>query len=186
MNAKQLALPAILAGGMMTLVWLGGEGTAQEITPVEVVNLPEVQTVDGEVTIGEPVPHAKFVRLEHVIVAPVGRSDTTSLESAGLVDVAGFTHAVLSLRGESQGKLGRDGAVGAILVPDQEPIARTFLEAGQLQFALEVQATALRQDGGYFASPSVRESVAFPRYRVLLFNETDRSAEVDVYLYMTH
>lgn len=186
MNAKQLALPAVLAGGMVAWAWLGGDGTAQEITPVQVVNLPEVQTVDGKVTVGEPVPHSRFVRLERVIVAPVGRADTTSLESVGPVDLAGFTHVVLSLRGESQGRLGRDGAVGAILVPDQEPIARTLLEAGRFQFALEVEAMARREDRGYFASTSLRAPIAFPRYRVLLFNETDRSAEVDLYLYLTH
>lgn len=186
MKAKQHALPAVLACVVLFVLWSGEPGDALEVTPVEVVNLPETQTVDGEVTVDQPVPHSRFLRVERVIVPPVDRGETTSLEAAGLIETDGFTHAVVSIRGESQGKLGREGAIGAVLLPDEEAVLRTFREAGRFEFALSAEAVAHLQDRGYFAGASSRQTIAFPRYRLLLFNETDRSAEVDLYVYLTH
>jgi hypothetical protein len=102
------------------------------------------------------------------------------------VETEGFTHVVLSLRGEVQGKLAREGSVGAILLPDEEPVVRTFQQAGQYQFPLEVASTVRTADRGYFASQPGRHPLAFPSYRVLLYNETDRSVEADLYAYLTN
>ena len=171
---------------LLATLWPGDPGTARDIAPVEVVNLPEIQEVQGTVTVGKPIPQSRLVRLGSVIVSPVARADTTSLVDAGTVATDGFTHVVLSLRGEVQGKLAKEGKVGAILLPDEEPVVRTFQQAGQFQFPLEVASPVRSADRGYFASPPARHPLAFPVYRVLLYNETDRSVEADLYAYLTN
>jgi len=183
---RLLALTVVAALAVLVVLWPQPRGDAQDIAPVEVVNLPDVQQVQGTVSVGKPIPQSRLVRLRSVIVSPVSRQDTTSLVEAGAVDTGGFTHVVLALRGEVQGKLGQEGKVGAILLPDEEPVIRTFEQAGQFQFPLEATANVLLRDRGYFASQPIRIPLAFPSYRVLLFNETDRSAEVDLYVYLTN
>ncbi len=185
-TARLVPLLALAAVAALVVLWPTRPGDAGDIAPVEVVNLPEVQQVEGTVTVGKPIPQARLVHLGSVVVSPVTRQDTTSLIEAGRVETDGFTHVVLSLRGEVQGKLAKEGAVGAILLPDQEPVVRTFEQAGQYQFPLEVIAPVKAKDRGYFASKPGRQSLAFPAYQVLLYNETDRSVEVDLYAYLTN
>jgi hypothetical protein len=178
-------LPVLLTGAVLTLLWSDREGTAETVTPVEVLNFPEVQAIEGTLRVTEPIPGSRLVRLREIVVSPVGRDDTTSLLEAGTIDTAGFTHVVLSLRGEVQGKLGREGRVGVVLLPDEDPVLRTFQEAGRFHFPLEALAPVRIPDRGYFAGQPVRKPLAFPSYRVYLYNETDRSVEVDLYAYLT-
>ena len=163
-----------------------GRTAAQDVDPVEVVNFPRLQEVEGGVRVTEPVPHAELDRVKGVLVGPVDRHDSTNLVEAGTITADRFTHAVLSLRGEVRGNLGQEGRVGAILLPDEEPVRRTFLQTGRFQFPLEVTAPVRRTEAGYFSSESLRTPLAFPRYRVLLYNGTDRSVEVDLYVYKTN
>lgn len=187
MRTDRLVPLAVLAAlALLVALWQESPGDAQDITPVEVVNLPDVQEVQGTVSVGKPIPQSRLVRVGSVIVSPVGRGDTTSLVEAGTVDTGGFTHVVLALRGEVQGKLAKEGKVGAILLPDEEPVVRTFQQAGQYQFPLEVASPVRIADRGYFASQPARHPLAFPSYRVLLYNETDRSVEADLYAYLTN
>lgn len=184
-SSLRFALPVVLAGTVLGLLWPAGDGTAQDVSPVEVVNFPEVQEVGGTVRVDEPIPGSRLLHLGDVVVSPVPRDDTTSLVEAGRIDATGFTHVVLSLRGEVQGKLAREGGVGAVLLPDQEAVLRTFRESGRFQFPVEAVAPVELPDRGYFAGVSVRRPLAFPRYRVFFYNETDRSVEVDLYAYLT-
>lgn len=187
MRINALAALAVLVVLTLAVVpWSGGTGDAQDVAPVEVVNLPSVQKVQGTVSVGEPIPQTRLVRFRNVVVSPVGRGDTTSLVEAGSVKTDGFTHVVLALRGEVQGKLAREGMVGAILLPEEEPVVRTFEQAGLYQFPLTVTATVRARDRGYFASEPARTELAFPSYRIFLYNETDRSVEVDLYAYLTN
>jgi len=159
--------------------------SAEDLDRVIVTNFPNVQQVAGSVRVAEPVPQSELVRRLDVIVPPVDRAATTQLVEGGIVEAAGFTHAVLSLRGEVQGNLTQPGTAGAILVPEEGPVLRALQEEGHFEFALEVQAPVTRDHRGTFASDQPRFALGFPRYRLLLYNTSDRSVEADVYVYLT-
>lgn len=190
---RTLALVAAVLGAALVLALLpvlppvGDASRLAADAPSEVVvaNFPEVQKVEGKVSVAEPVPHSALVRRLDVVVPPVLRSNTTGLVEAGVVDAAGFTHAVLGLRGEVQGNLLKEGAVGAVLVPDEDPVLEALREQGRYDFPVEVRAEVRKQDRGYFASDQPRRVLGFPRYRVFLYNTSDRSVNADLYVYLT-
>lgn len=183
---RPLAAVAVLGAVLLLVQAPAPRTSAQDLDRVIVTNFPEVQRVTGSVQVREPVPHSELVRRLEVIVPSVDRAATTQLVEAELVEAAGFTHVVLSLRGEVQGNLTREGTAGAVLVPDEEPVIRALLEEGRFEFPLEVQATVSRTSRSSFASDQPRYALGFPRYRLFLYNTTDRSVEADLYLYLTH
>lgn len=185
MQTKHVLVTVGALAAALLLVQAPSPGSADAPERVLVTNFPEVQRVDGSVTVPEPVPQSALFRRRDVVVPPIDRSATTQLVEAGTLDAAGFTHAVLSVRGEVQGNLLQEGVVGLVLVPDEEPIVRAFLEEGRFEFALEVETRVLRTERGYFASDQPRLALGFPRYRVYLYNSSDRSVEADVYVYLT-
>ncbi len=172
---------------LLVLILIGGAPRISADTPSEVIvtNFPKVQKIEGSVSVAEPIPHAAFVRRLDVVVPPVARSATTGLVEAGVIDAAGFTHAVLGLRGDVQGNLLREGVVGAVLVPDEEPVLQALREQARYDFPVEVRAEVLKKDRGYFASGQPRRVLGFPRYRVFLYNTSDRSVDADLYVYLT-
>lgn len=183
---RPLAVAAAL-GAVLLLVQASAPRTsAQDLDQVIVTNFPKVQRIAGSVQVGAPIPQSELVRRLDVIVPSVERAATTQLVEAEAIDAAGFTHAVLSLRGEVQGNLTREGTAGAILVPDQDPVLRALLEEGRFEFPLEVQAPVTRESRGSFASDQPRYALGFPRYRVFLYNTADRSVEADLYVYLTN
>jgi len=159
----------------------GSEGPLQ----VVVTNFPETQRVEGGVTVEGVVHQAALTSLQEIEVPPVAASDLRRLVAGGVVRTDGFGAVVLSLAGQTKGMIRQQGQVGAILIPDEEPIVRAFEEKGQLQFPMEVKAD-VPASAAYFSSSQPRHSVAFPRYRVLLYNSTDRAVSVDVYAYLTN
>jgi hypothetical protein len=177
-------LPFVVA--VLILAALALAAAAREILEVNVLNFPDPQRIRGTVTIENPMPHGTLVRFQDLIVPPVKPTDTTRLVSGGSLDASGFTQVVLSLSGITKGDVVKGGAAGAILVPDEETIVRTFVEAGQVQFPLEVTASGVSGASGYFASRSERLVVGFPRYRVLLWNTADKSVTVNLYAYLTN
>jgi len=179
-------LVAAAAAVTLLLVQPTSRTAADAPERVVVTNFPDVQRIAGRVSVPEPVPASALVRRLEVIVPAVDRAATTQLVEAQAVDASGFTHAVLGLRGEVQGNLLRDGVAGAILVPDEEPVIRALLEEGRYEFPLEVQAPVLRAERGLFASDQPRHVLGFPRYRVFLYNSSDRSVEADLYVYLTN
>ncbi len=183
---RRIAVLAAATLGFALLLVQGAPRTAAD-SPSEVVvaNFPEVQRVAGSVSVAGPVPHSSLVRKLGVVVPPVERSATTGLVEAGTVDAAGFTHAVLGLRGEVQGNLLREGVVGAVLVPDEEPVVKSLLEQGRYEFPVEVRAKVLKDARGYFSSDQPRQVLGFPRYRVFLYNSSDRAVNADLYVYLT-
>ncbi|HUF77541.1 MAG TPA: hypothetical protein VMR44_01355 [Thermoanaerobaculia bacterium] len=180
------ALVAVVLGVALLVVQPAPRSSADAPERVIVTNFPELQRVAGSVTVPEPIPHSALVRRLDVIVPAVDRAATTQLVEAGAIDAAGFTHAVLGLRGEVQGNLLRDGVAGAVLVPDEEPVVRALLEEGRYELSLEVEAAVLRAERGLFASGQSRQVLGFPRYRVFLYNTSDRSVEADLYVYLTN
>ncbi len=151
---------------------------------VEVVNLPEIQTVDGTITVQGPISQTRLDNLGAEVVSPVAPTATTDLVLAGTLNTAGFKTVVLSLAGHVKAAFYRPGQVGAVLVPDVE-IARTaFQEEGQLLFPLHVDASADAEGGVYFASDQPMFPLGFDQYLVYFFNTTDRPASVMLFAYL--
>lgn len=155
----------------------------EETEAVEVVNFPEVQTVDGAVRVEGPVRLARLRSLGEVIAVPADPQDTAALVPAGSLDTDGFGTVTLTLTGEMRGR-GSAGRVGALLVPDV-PEARRAFEQGRVLFPLRVEGEVAAQQV-WLESDQPRLQVAFPAYRVYLYNTSDRSAEVRLYAYLTN
>jgi hypothetical protein len=157
---------------------------AEEAREVLVVNLPEVQQVQGSVSVDGPVPQTELVRLSEAIVAPVDPKETTALVSGGTVVTEGFVSIVLSLAGQVKAQYFQQGKIGAILIPDEQLTRDAFDEAGQLLFPLRVEATAGSE--AYFASEQPSFQLGFPSYRVYFYNTTDRPASVTLFAYLAN
>jgi len=173
-----IALLVLAAGALLAAV-------SRDILDVQVMNFPDPQRVKGVVTIEGPIRHGELTRLNEIIVPPVKPTDTTRLIFGGIVATDGFTHAVLSLNGLTKGDVLKGGTVGAFLVPEEESIIRTLHESGQVQFPMEVSSSVTAATP-YFSSSSERRVVAFPRYRALLYNTTDKTVTVNLFAYVTY
>ena len=78
------------------------------------------------------------------------------------------------------------GNVGVLLVPDEEPVLRALRDGRRVEFALETSAQILKGSSPYFDGGPVTLPLAFPRYRVFLYNTMSRGVEANVYMYMTN
>jgi hypothetical protein len=175
-----------LVAGLFLLSFPAVRAGTSEVQRVIVTNFPELQRIAGTVAVEGTVRHASFVTIKDVRVPPVDPKETGRLIDGGLITTDGFTAVVLSLSGQTQGKVLKSGKVGAILVPEEEPITAAFMEDGQIQFPLEVDATLESLPFRSFASQQGRFTVAFPRYRVRLYNTTEKSATVSLFAYLTN
>lgn len=155
-----------------------------EIQPVRVTNFPGTQRIAGSVSIEKPVPQAALVSFHEIELPPVTPTDPRRLISAGVLTTDGFGAVVLSLSGTAKGRAPKAGEVGVLLVPDEEPIVRLMEEQGILQFPLEMKAP-ISINTAFFSSPQERRVVGFPRYRILLYNTSDRLVTADLYAYLT-
>jgi len=126
-----------------------------------------------------------FVSLPRNQVAPTPRSAVTQLHDAGTVDTDGFKNLVISLGGEFKEGQPRSGAVGALLIPDHEIAEYLLRNEGVFVFPIEVRFELNADSGPIFMSQAVDARVAFPRYRVYLYNETASGASVSVFVYRT-
>jgi hypothetical protein len=181
-----LALVVLVAATLILFFTPTGEVVSQAIRQVFVTNFPDVQRVAGSVEIVEPVALAEVVKFENITVPPVKRDDTTRLVEAGVLEAEGFPEVVLSLHGVVKGHVGRTGTVGALLIPDEESIQEAFFEQGMLHFFLETSATNVSSKTPYFASSQPRYTVAFARYRVFLYNTTDKTINANLFVYLTN
>jgi hypothetical protein len=157
----------------------------QELTRSYVVNLKDPHPVEGTVSVVVPIPHSGARSLADVIVSPAPRRETSLWTEAGTLETDGFTSAVLSFHGQFRGNPSAPGALGLVLVPEEKSIVQSFAE-GELHLALEAVADPVPDGRMYFSGSRGGLSLAFPRYRVYLYNTTDRSASVDVFAYLTH
>jgi hypothetical protein len=164
------------------------EPSGASLVPVSrrmfVLNFPDLFKVDGEVSVKGTIRQSSLVTFRDVTVPPVSLKDTTRLVYAGTLVADGFTGVVVTLAGQLKGEGARAGSVGALLLPDEEVITRALEEQGQILLAIESKAPTGSGTPGYFASDQQRRPVAFPRYRVLLYNTTDKAATVTVFAYL--
>jgi hypothetical protein len=177
----------ILAVMVALAASVGGAAGAQPPLPVEVVNLPEVQQVEGPVRVEQPIPHSRFHRIVDVAVPPGSREQTLDLVAGGRIDTAGFTQAALSLHVVTGDLVPREGTVGAWLVPTDERIAQVLEQDAEVLFALEVSTVVTPGDGlRHFGSAPTRQPLAFPAYRVLFYNGSGKAVTVSLFAYLTH
>ncbi len=179
MREATLSLAAFLGLGSAALVGY------QELTRSFVVNLKDPHPVEGTVEVGAPIPHSTTQDLAEVVVAPARREEPSLWTEAALLDTAGFTSLVLSLHGQFRGNPSSPGAVGLVLVPEEENVLRALAE-GEVHLSLEAEVGPVPDGRLYFSGSRAGLAVAFPRYRVFLYNTTDRSAAVNVFAYLTH
>jgi hypothetical protein len=150
---------------------------------VTVTNFPEVQQVSGQVVVSQPIPQTRLDTWM-ALVAPAERSDTSDLTDAGTIDATGFTHVTLSLTGLLQGSP-QGGAVGVLLVPNVPEVTTALRTYGVLQLELGVEAPITTAKTSLFSSQPATFRLAFPSYRILLYNTGQKSAEATVYAYLS-
>ena len=179
---------AVVAVGLLLLMpWgLPKAQSEEDDGRVFVTNFPETQSVQGKVSVEAPFSHAMAMRFERVVVVPLARRDVADNQPVGVVETEGFTRVVISLQGEVTDKTFSPGAVGVLMVPDEEPVMRALRDGRKVEFPLESAASPVAGEGGFFAGEPKELPVAFPRYRVYLYNTMNRGAEVNLYLYLTN
>ena len=125
-----------------------------------------------------------FVALANEMVPPTPRSAVTQLFDAGAVDTDGFRDMVISFGGEFKESLPTSGRVGAILIPDHAITDHLLRNEGVFVFPTEIEYKVDDTiQGQFFMSGSIQTKVAFPRYRVYLYNETTSGASMSVFVY---
>ena len=161
-------------------------GTALSQPPEEVLvlNLPDVVPIAGVVSVKGVVRQAEIFRQVDLIVPPADRERIDELVEAKDVEADGFTSVTLSLHGDVRGTIGRSGSVGVILLPDEVSVMEMFNEKGVYHFLLEAKVDLTKKEQTEF-SVQRQFALGFPRYKVYLYNSTDRTMDVDLYVYLT-
>ena len=158
----------------------------EEVISVQVVNLPPVQEISGAIEVAQPIPHARMIRIQDVVVSPqTPRDNTNRLVSAGTVDAAGFTRAMLTVGGDVKGTVPATAELGALLVPDETFVDDAF-QRGYILFPIEVTAAVPANAAPSVGSDPKEIDLAFPRYKVYLFNTSSRAISAQVYVLLTH
>lgn len=171
----------------LTATALPARGAADDAPrPVRVVNWPAIQKIEGKVIVEEPIPHARLVTVEDLVVPPVEPGEVGRLIDGGLVKADGYTAVVLSLSARATGRAVRSGSIGAFLVPDEAEVNRAFEEDRQILFPIEFSAPLTQASNRLLASGQSRHTLGFPRYRLRLYNTTDKTVNATVYAYLTH
>jgi len=183
-RAQPFIATLALAGALFASA---GSVFAQEAAqPVTVINFPEVQKIEGRIGVEGTILHASTFRKLEVVVTPGSpRESPVQMVDGGWLSTEGFTAALLSLQGELRGTLGQAGQIGAVLVPREKAITEVLDERGEILFPLEVTASLTQPKQDLFSAQS-HLSVAFPAYQIFFYNSTDKTAVVNLYVYLTH
>jgi hypothetical protein len=126
-----------------------------------------------------------FVAFPRTQVAPVQRSETGRLVEAGTIDTDGFKELVFSLGGEFKEGVPASGRIGVLLLPDNDVVLGLLRNENQFIFPLEAIYEVKPGQPAMWVSPQQTARIAFPRYRVFMYNETSSGAEVALFLYKT-
>jgi hypothetical protein len=153
---------------------------------VHIRNFPETQQVRGSVSIEGTTSHSKYLKREGIVVPPSRRNELSELTFAGIVETDGFTSISLNVLGEVKSGSFSSGQIGVLLIPDEEPVLRSLREAKRVSFPLEAVANLKSGDLAYFDSEQTQQKVAFPRYKMFLYNTVNKSVEANVYLYLAN
>lgn len=178
----------LAAFAVVLLAVLPPWGTVYSHQPQEVIvtNMPDTVQVAGEVEIVGTVQHSATARRTGLVVPPVERHRTADVIEAPGITTDGFTHVTLSLHGQVRGTIGRSGEIGAILVPDEVSVSELIREQEVYHFPVEVKVSLTEQVAEAPFSVQRRLVIGFPRYKVFLYNGTDRTVDVNLFAYLTH
>ena len=171
MGARSLLFPGV---ALASILVAAGPGVLHAQSEVKVVNVPDV-------SVPEPIPHARIERFLDVPVSP-GTGSGGRWTPVGVVETQGYTRMMLSLGGEVVGSKLR-GVVGALLVPREDFVSRA-MEKKVTPFALRAEAQEIA-DTGIVASEPFSLPVSFPMYGVYLYNSGERPVKVNLYVYLT-
>ena len=158
----------------------------QEIQKVRVVNLPDKQNIDGSVAVKGLIKHSFLDRRLKIIIPPVARNETSLLIEVDPLITDGFTSVILSFQGEVKNKTFSPGTVGAMLIPDEKPVISALKQDKEILFPLEVSSEVAPGPQRYFTSEYTKQIVGFPKYRIYLYNSTNNSVEMNLYMYLTN
>ena len=126
---------------------------------------------------------AWFVSVPPLAVSPVPRAETHRLQDGGVLQTDGFAQMTFSFGGEFKEGIPSSGKIGALLVPDDPKILHLLRSEGQIVFAVEVTFKVVPSQNAIFVSDQQTHRVAFPRYRVFFYNETNSTAVVSLSVY---
>ncbi len=124
-----------------------------------------------------------FVSFERESVSQIPRTDTARFQEIGTIETDGFTEMRISIGGEFKDVVPKGGMVGVVLIPDIPPFPYLLESEGHIVFAVEANVSVGAQTGPLFFAEPVVAKIAFPAYRVYLYNDTTSVANVSVYIY---
>ena len=124
-----------------------------------------------------------FVSFERVFVPPVQRDDVGQLVDAGTISTDGFSELVFSIGGEFKENVPDHGTIGVLLIPDKDMFEHLLRSEAEFAFPLEIKTEIGKLQKAIFISEQQTARVAFPAYRVYLYNETPSAARVSVFIY---
>lgn len=178
----------VLAGASLTLLVVLNTGAQSDdgFKSVSVTNFPNVQRVAGEVSVAGTVNHSEMHRWRRVVVPTVKRSDIMDGAGAGSVKTGGFTSATISVNGQTSDAAFKPGVVGVVFLPDETSVKQAFSDGSVIEFPLEATVQVIPSKSGYFSSQPVRLPVAFPRYKLYIYNTASTGVQANVYLYLTN
>ena len=184
--SKKTITACVFLFTLLMLHWTSSTRTvgAQDEARTLVVNLGSPHPISGQVSINGPIQHAAMVRIEDVIVPPALREEAATWTLAGEVATEGFTSMNLSLQGQMRGTVSGGGLIGVILVPDEEPMVQALSE-GIVQLFLEATAP-VSVGADHFDSSAPWLPIAFPKYKVYLYNTTEHGASTNLFFYLTN
>jgi len=113
----------------------------------------------------------------------VARNDVTDLVDAGVVRTDGFSDLRVSLGGEFKEGVPSVGRVGVLLIPNEEAFLYLLRSEERIVFPLEATVDLAGNSDAVFVSGQHEFKIAFPEYRVFLYNETTSGAVVSVFVY---
>lgn len=150
---------------------------------VQVSNFPATQHVNGSVSLEGTT---QFIAKERVVVPPSQRAEVTEMVDAGTIEMDGYSSLVISLQGEMRSEVFSSGVIGVLLVPYEGSILRILRDAKRVIYPIESTVNAKSGDSIYFESEQAQQRIAFSRYKMYLYNTTNKQAEANVYLYLSN
>ena len=150
---------------------------------VRINNFPELQQIKGSVSIEGTT---KSIAKEGLVVPTSQRAELSEMIYAGTIETEGFTSLLISLQGEMRSDVFSSGTIGVVLIPDEKSILRILREAKRIQFPIECKVHTKSGDLIFVESEQVQQRIAFPRYKMYLYNTANKSVEANVYLYLSN
>jgi hypothetical protein len=176
---------AMITAVVLILIAPSGVARSQDVMRALVVNLATPHPIVGTVSVEGTIRHTDTVRVNGVVVPSADRDEPARWMDAGVVETSGFTYLALSVQGYVKGRIDQPGVIGVILIPEEGPVIQALNE-GQIQLPLEVAADVTLSATSHFSASAPRLPIAFPRYRIWVYNSTRESAEANIFLYLTN